>query len=187
MLKQIIGALVILAGVGFIFNSCSQDEPTFEDPCPRDTCDKLGVEEPEVDTTGGGNDTSNPSGKTFDIALELKAKTPGGDPVYDINDPDDNITVTIFDFQNNQVAAGNPEEASLQDCFEENHPKTYFNQQDGHFKKSLYYVDVDTFQLIVGQSGNKDTSQWYKNQGEITVTKDCDTYSNNLIELEKVE
>lgn len=187
MLKQITGALVILAGVGFIFNSCSQDEPTFEDPCPRDTCDELGVEEPpdSLQNPGGGDSSSNPSsGKTYDLAMIINVKTPGNKD-YDVKGEDVNVTISA---NNTEIAQGNPEEASLQNCFGDDN-KVYFNQTGNHFNTNTpYRVDVDTFQFTYYGENDTVTNSWYKDGGLVTIqAASCESYALKEIQLDKVE
>lgn len=184
MLKQIIGALVILAGVGFIFNSCSQDEPTFEDPCPRDTCDKLGIEDPDIDTSGN-DDTSNPSADVVNVGLKVFRKTSGGDKQYLTGNT---FQVQILEFgtenlivEDFPVDPDDPEGRAIE-CLD-TFPKVYVpaNPNEGYFKGQQQY------KVKLKDTISFDGKDYY---GESNVTvlepQDCEWYSPEF-QIEEVQ
>lgn len=198
MLKQVIGALAIIAGVGLLFNSCEDDKPTFQDPCPRDTCDPYGgIDKPQQDSTGGGSDSSdggpdssgncqNPD--TLGLALTLNAKTSGD---QDAPVRGDGVNVKIYNFDGSELLTqGNPEKASNNNC-DDGDNKAYFDPKPcEYFEPSTQYrVTVDTFAVVLNQSSNNDTTEWYLNKKKFNVTaSSCDgwDFATQSVDLKKV-
>ncbi len=196
MLKQIIGSLAILVSVGLLLNGCEDKNPTFQDPCPADTCDPYGgIDKPQPDTSGGdgsdstdGSDSSNSDSDEFGLALTVRAETSGGQnaPVRG-----NGVNVKIYNFDGSELlVTGNPEEDSGNEC-DNGEFSAYFNPEAGeYFEAKQYRVTVDTFDVVLNESNNDDTTTWYLNEKKIQPTKpSCDStwnFSTENVDLKKV-
>jgi len=167
--------ITLLAGFGLFMNSCQKEKPTFQDPCPRDTCSRFD-DEPKGDSNGSKDPSeSNVTG----LGLTVQYYSSGGKKAATVSQ---DAKVTIFNKFTGDTFVKNktPENSRNISCIGDNEPKVYIKAKPGeYFKKKTFSVIVDTFE----QNGTKH----YLNDGSFQVESlpDCN-WKNEFVVCDSV-
>ncbi len=171
MFKQVFFTLIILAGIGFLFNSCEDKNPTFNDPCPADTCPPYDITKPEPDSSG---DTSSSKKEMVSAVVGPYRLTSGGKKEF--------LTGSMVEVKAYEITVGGEKLIAKESaetprgisCLD-SAAGAYFKEQDGNYFESqrVYKFVADTF--------NFDGKKYYgKDKISIIDPSDCEWFSSDL-------